>query len=248
METLATNAVETWYMPVEDFSRHPWALYEDFLCLEERNRAARFVRMYDRCHYTAAHALLRVMLSSFVPVPAKIWRFRLGPQGRPEIEPGLSALALRFSLSHTDRLVAAAVTLHRDVGLDVEALGRPFDDMDAVVSFFAADEITFLDQCAPELRERTFFEIWTMKEAFVKATGFGLSLPLDKFAVALDPPRLVCSPLTQGPPELWQFWVAHPFQTHQMAIVARAEAGIALRFVVSRVAAGTLTPEANVHP
>jgi 4'-phosphopantetheinyl transferase len=247
MNVLATNAVETWYLPVDDVSRHPWAQYEDLLCREERDRAARFVRSCDRCHYTAAHALLRVMLSSFAAVPAQMWRFRVEPRGRPEIVPGLSAIPLRFSLSHTDRLVAAAVTLRRPIGLDVEALDRSGVDMDGVIRFFAAEEIAFLKRCASEQRWQAFFEIWTMKEAFVKATGLGLSLPLDQFAVTLEPYRLLSAPSEWGSAGLWQFRVLQPSPMHRMAVAARAGSASALRFAASRVAASTLTPEAGPH-
>jgi 4'-phosphopantetheinyl transferase len=247
MRALKANLVLAWYLPIDDLLQHPWARYADLLSSDERDRASHLIRPSDRYHYMAAHALLRVMLSNFTGLPAKMCRFRLGPQGRPELEPGLSGLPLRFSLSHTDGLVAAAITMRSDIGLDVEELGRPLLDIESVVRFFAAEEITHLNDCAPELRERAFFEIWTMKEAFVKATGFGLSLPLNQFAVALDPHRLVCSPPHWGPSELWQFWVARPSPRHQLAIVARSRAGTTLRFVVSRVAVGTLRPEADVR-
>jgi 4'-phosphopantetheinyl transferase len=235
--------VETWYLPVADDSSYPWAKYEDLLSRDEKERASRFVRPSDRRHYTAAHALLRVMLSSWAEVPARLWRFRLGPQGRPEVEPGLSALPLRFSLSHTDGLVSAVVTSHRAVGLDIEAVDRRVHDMSDVVRFFAPEEIRVLDACAPQSRERAFFETWTMKEAFVKATGLGLSLPLDRFAVALDPPRLLFAPAGWAPPAAWQFWLTKPSSAHQMAVVARAEVETALHFKVIRVAAETLKPE-----
>ena len=119
MEALATNVVETWYLPIAHSSEHPWAKYDSLLSREERDRAARFSRLRDSLHYIAAHALLRVMLSSFSELPPTAWRFLSENGARPEIEPGLSALPLRFSLSHTDRLVAAALTLRRTIGLDV---------------------------------------------------------------------------------------------------------------------------------
>jgi 4'-phosphopantetheinyl transferase len=235
--------VQIWYQTVDDFASPKWAQYESLLCPNERDRAARFVRLSDRRHYAAAHALLRVMLSSYARIPPREWRFRVGPQGRPEIESGLSTLPLRFSLSHTDRLVAVAVTLDRAVGLDVEAFGRSLDDMSGVIRFFAPSEIRFLEGCPSERRARAFIAIWTMKEAFVKATGLGLSLPLDQFAVGLDPPRLVAPPVEWGPAQVWQFFVSEPSPGHQLAVVARAEPSTMLRFTVSRTSCSTLMPE-----
>jgi 4'-phosphopantetheinyl transferase len=243
VNALALDAVEVWHLPIGDDSSHPWAAYEYMLCSEEAAKASHFVRRDDRRHYTAAHALLRVMLSSFVEVAPEAWRFVKGPQGRPEIAPDLSPLPLRFSLSHTDQLVAATVTLNRPVGLDVEFIERSIDDVDGVIAFFAEEEIRFLHGCGGPGRRRAFFEVWTMKEAFVKATGLGLSLPLDQFSVTLEPSRLLFSPAHWGAPNAWQFCLNQPSSAHQMAIVAQAEPGTTLKFKISAVAPGRLTPE-----
>ncbi len=243
VKALATNAVEIWHLAVADDFSHPWAAYEQTLCPEETEKASRFVRLCDRRHYTAAHALLRVMLSSFADVPPKEWRFLAGPQGRPEIEPGLSPLPLRFSLSHTEQLVAATLTLGRPVGLDVELVDRSLDDMDSVIRLFAKEEIRFLQDCGHLRRRHAFFEIWTMKEAFVKATGLGLSLPLDQFAVTLEPYRLLFAPAEWDGPETWQFCLHQPSSAHQIAIVTQAEPETTLRFNISAATPGRLTPE-----
>jgi 4'-phosphopantetheinyl transferase len=245
MAVLGNNVVETWYLPIgDDAARHPWAVYQDLLCREERDRAVRFARSRDRLHYTAAHALLRVMLSSFSEVPPTAWRFRSEDGMRPEIEPGLSPLPLRFSLSHTDRLVAAAVTLGRTVGLDVEAVDRCVCDMEQLIRYFAASEISLLTRGPTERQHRAFFQMWTMKEAFVKATGLGLSLPLDQFAVTFDPGRLVFAPAQWGPFDSWHFRVLQPTPAHQMAVVTQVQIGIEPAFRTSEVTPPTLMPEA----
>jgi 4'-phosphopantetheinyl transferase len=245
MEVLANGVVETWYLPVGDRPEHPWAEYDNLLCRDERDRAARFARLPDRLHYTAAHALLRVMLSSFSGVPPTAWRFRAENRERPEIAPGLSPLPLRFSLSHTNGLVAAAVTLGETIGVDVEAVDRCVPDMAQVTRYFAAAERSLLDRCPTEQRLRAFFQIWTMKEAFVKATGLGLSLPLDQFAVMFDPCRLLFAPDEWGPPGSWHFRLVQPSPIHQMAVVARAPIGAEPQFRISRVTPQTLLPQAH---
>jgi len=242
MEALATNVVETWYLPIGDSSEHPWAEYDNLLSREERDRAARFSRVRDSLHYIAAHALLRVMLSNFSGVPPTAWRFLSENGARPEIEPGLSTLPLRFSLSHTDRLVAAALTLCRTIGLDVETVDRAVPDIEQVIRYFAAAEKSLLDHCAPEQRHRAFFQIWTMKEAFVKATGLGLSLPLDQFAVTFHPSRLLFAPTEWGPSDSWRFQLLTPSPVHQMAVVTWAPIGSQLEFRACEVTAHTLMP------
>ena len=245
MEALATNVVETWYLPIGDSSEHPWAEYDSFLSREERDRAACFSRSRDGLHYIAAHALLRVMLSSFAELPPTAWRFLSENGARPEIEPGLSMLPLRFSLSHTDRLVAASLTLCRTIGLDVEAVDRPVPDMEQVIRYFAVVEKSLLDHCAPEQRHRAFFQIWTMKEAFVKATGLGLSLPLDQFAVTVHPSRLLFAPAEWGPPHSWRFHLLKPSPVHQMAAVTWAAIGTHMEFRACEVSAHTLMPQTH---
>jgi len=146
----------------------------------EQQRLMRFRFEPDRLMFLAARALVRLTLSRCSDVRPEAWQFKTGTHGRPEISHPRSPL--RFSLSHTKGLAACAVILERDIGLDVEALTRELA-IDVARRFFSEREVDELLRTPIDGRAIRFLEYWTLKEAYVKARGLGLSLPLDRFSV-----------------------------------------------------------------
>jgi len=196
---------------------------------EECARAARFRMEADRRAYIAAHALTRQMLSTMAPpAPAAMapvapadWRFIRGQAGKPEIDPAHGLPWLRFNLSHTRGLVACAVTAEADIGLDVEDLERREASPGLAERNFAPSEAAMIAALAPEARHETFLKVWTLKEAFVKATGDGIGLGLDRFAFTLDPPVLRFAPGGAGDPAEWRFLQWRPTPRHILAVALR---------------------------
>lgn len=185
---------------------------------DEKGRLSRFRFEPDRAIYLAAHALLRQTLSRHSGVAPEAWQFRRGSHGRPEIaNPGWR---LRFSLSHTAGLAACAVVLDRDIGVDVEDLSRT-GAADVAERLFSPLEADAVRQAPIGARGVRFLEYWTLKEAYVKARGLGLSLPLNRFsvsnttgntwAISFEPP------LTDDPARWWlrSFRIR---DTHQAAL------------------------------
>ncbi len=169
-------------------SPQEWVALTALLDDEERARAARFAFDEDRRSYVAAHALLRAELSRRADRPPQHWRFAATKLGKPYLlNPPRD---LRFSLSHTRGMVAVAIAEAVEIGVDVEPSDRRAESMKLAERFFAPDEVALLRALEGEARRETFFAIWTLKEAVVKATGQGLSRALDSFAVSLDPPRV----------------------------------------------------------
>jgi len=153
---------------------------------EERERHGRFVFARDRHTFLVAHALVRETLSRYADVPPERWRFRANEYGRPSIaEPGEGA-RLRFNLSHTEGLAACAVTLDRELGVDVEYLDRRGETVALADRFFAPAEARALRALAEGEQRGRFFAYWTLKEAYIKARGMGLAIPLDQFAFDVD--------------------------------------------------------------
>jgi 4'-phosphopantetheinyl transferase len=157
---------------------------------EEKKRAAAFRYQVDQSSYIAAHVLLRRLLSeSLAHLPQcrspDGWRFASAKYGKPELQAGQVDCDLRFNLSHTKGMAVAAIAMGLDVGVDVEAIERHVaDDMAIATAYFSSAEQTFLLQIIdPALRRLAFLDIWTSKEAFIKAMGYGFSLPLDTFSV-----------------------------------------------------------------
>lgn len=189
----------------------------------ERERADRFRFAADRAAYIAAHGLTRTLLSEVGGLAPQAWRFVAGPHGKPEIDPALGRAGLRFNLSHTRGFVAAAVGLDDDLGLDVEALDRRRPtDLAIADRFFAPAEVAIVRAACEAEALDTFFRFWTLKEAFIKATGEGLARALDSFAFSLDDSIAVAfDPPNADNPGLWRFAQFRPTTRHLLAVARR---------------------------
>jgi 4'-phosphopantetheinyl transferase len=154
----------------------------------ERERAKRFRFDKHRDEFMAAHGLKRRMLSDADPsVAPQAWRFQTMPTGKPEV---VQRPDLHFNLTHCDGLVACAVTWDLPLGLDAESLDREVP-RELIQRHFAPMEVAALSACPPEELAKGFFSRWTLKEAFVKATGQGLSQSLQAVSFDLgDPPQV----------------------------------------------------------
>lgn len=179
-----------------------WEALAAMLDESERARAARFFFEEDRRSYIAAHALLRAELSKRAGRPPQDWRFGATKLGKPYLLD--AAHDLRFSLTHTRGMVAVALAEGLEIGVDVEPSDRRAESMKLAARFFAPEEVALLAAVEGDARRETFFAIWTLKEAVVKATGQGLSRALDSFAISLDPPRVT---MRDGSSMAWR--VAH---------------------------------------
>jgi 4'-phosphopantetheinyl transferase len=194
------------------------AAWWETLSPEERARAGRF-RFEEDCRaYVAAHGLTRALLSEVGGLPPGAWRFVTGRAGKPEVDPALGLAWLRFNLTHTRSLVACAVAAEDDIGADVEDLGRRPVDPGVAERHFAPEEVALLAGLPPERWQETFLRIWTLKEAFVKATGDGLGLGLHRFAFGLDPLVLRRAPDGIG---TWRFLEWRPTPRHVLALAFR---------------------------
>ena len=159
----------------------------------ERARAARFHFAADRDRFVASHAALRGILASYLGVEASSLVFGEGAQGKPFLDAPAHGRSLRFSLSHSGDLALVAVSLGREVGVDVERV-RPRADLAAFVArYFSPRERQALARISSDDRLRAFYEIWTLKEAYLKACGDGLLRELDAFDVTVGDaqPRLL---------------------------------------------------------
>lgn len=214
------DIVDIRWLEVVPIAAADWPRLETLLDAEERARAARFRFEHDRQSYIAAHALLRAMLSERLPVAPADWRFTVNPQGKPEVVTAPGEPRLRVNLSHTRGLVAAALTVDHDVGIDVEWRARDGLTLELADRFFAPAEVTALEALPAERLNDGLFAFWTLKEAYIKAVGLGLSIPLDSFAFTLEPLAIGFAPgrETPGP---WLFHRFRPTDSHAMALALR---------------------------
>jgi 4'-phosphopantetheinyl transferase len=157
------------------------------LSADERERHARFRFETDRDIYLVAHSLVRRMLSRITGAAPHALAFVPGEHGRPEIVSPDPATAFRFNLSHTHGLVACAVTRAADIGVDVEYVERKVELMNVATHVFSPREVDGLAALSGGEQRERFFELWTLKEAYIKAIGKGLSAPLR--SITFEPER-----------------------------------------------------------
>jgi 4'-phosphopantetheinyl transferase len=183
----------------------------------EHARLARFRFDVHRQEALASRVLQRRALSACAPgVDPADWVFAAGPHGKPAI--ASPASPLRFNVSNTRGLVGCAVTLGRELGFDLEPT-RDDAPAEVVESHFAPVERAALRALAAAAQPRRFVELWTQKEAYLKALGVGLGdVPLDSFWFA---PALVAPDAARWQVELWT-----PTDGHVAALcVARDDEG-----------------------
>jgi 4'-phosphopantetheinyl transferase len=210
-----------WLLP-QQADAGSMACWHAELDAREQARAARFHGELDRRAYIAAHALARRMLAEVGGVAPREWRFLEGPAGKPEIAAEYGLPWLRFNLSHTRNLVACAVAHTDDVGLDVEDLTRREAGQGIAERFFAPSEAAMIATLPPSRRHDAFLRIWTLKEAFVKATGEGIAMGLESFGFTLgEPPALAFAPANTGPLAAWRFLQFQPTPDNILAVALR---------------------------
>lgn len=221
---LAPDEVHVWITEPEQIEE-PRLLeaYLGVLNPEEREKQRKFYFERHRRQYLVSHALVRLTLSRYAAVRPEQWSFRTNSYGRPEVlwEGGPR---LHFNLSHTEGMAVVAVALDAEVGVDVEDSHRPGETVGIADHYFAPAEVATLRALPVERQQERFFEYWTLKEAYIKARGMGLSLPLEQFAFELRTgqlPRISFDPRLRDEPEGWQFMQLRPSARHMAALAIR---------------------------
>ncbi len=218
---LTRDDVHVWYRATGHLGDDAVRDCEATLAADERVRASRFHFPRDRRDYAAAHALLRRTLSRYAAVPPAGWRFQPNAHGKPALS-GADAGDLAFNLSHTRGCVACIVARATDVGIDVEPVDETRAHRELAARFFSDTERRYLDACPAQDVPRRFVELWTLKEAYIKALGLGLSCLLESFSFTFpDEARIRFDPEPNGSPTAWQFALAMPSVDVCLAVAVR---------------------------
>jgi 4'-phosphopantetheinyl transferase len=162
---------------------------ESRLSQEEKARADRFHFVNDRNRFVVARGLLRELLGKYLHQAPTGLEFSYGEHGKPSLSGGNASSGLCFNLSHSAGLVVYAIAKERNLGIDVEHVRPESAGDDIAERYFSSREVSDLRTLPPEARVEGFFHCWTRKEAYLKATGMGLQIPLDSFAVSLFPEK-----------------------------------------------------------
>ncbi len=186
--TLTNREMQIWRISLD----HPpvaLGLLSTYLSAEEAARAERFVFPRDKNLFIAGRGMLRVILGRYLGTPPRSLSLQKGHHKKPFVSTDSGKPPLQFNMSHSHGLALYAFARPGQVGVDLEKLQPEFATEEVAEQFFSPKEQEEFLALPPESRVQGFFNCWTRKEAYVKATGEGLYVPLDSFDVSLTPGR-----------------------------------------------------------
>jgi 4'-phosphopantetheinyl transferase len=198
-----------------------WTIYlntplypiNEYLMLLSENELARLNRFQsdeDKRRYTVAHASLRNILASYLPVKPEAIQFEVNAQGKPALHSNHTKNNIHFNLSHSGELALVAVVRDRPVGVDVEWIKPLNDHLKLAERHFSPAEISTIKNMEADTSSHAFIQLWTGKEALIKARGNGLSLPLDQFSLDTLIDQPYGSACTVSDPENVRSWWISP--------------------------------------
>jgi len=190
---LAANVAHVWPLRL-DHSQLDAARFRALLNPEECVRADRYRFDRDRNRFTATRGVLRTLLAQYTGRNRTELGFVFSKHGKPALDPDTSNQPIQFNVSHSGVFALIGFTVHDAIGVDVEQIERRVSQEKIAERYFSPDEVSRLRTLPEHEQSEAFFRCWTRKEAFIKAHGDGLSLPLDSFSVTLgpsEPPKLL---------------------------------------------------------
>ena len=184
--TLEADEIHIWRVSLT-MSQGEIDRFSRLLASDEQEKAGRYRFEKDRNQFIIGRGLLRTLLGCYLGCEPRHVSFRYSSYGKPSLGEPLASSGLQFNLSHSHQLALLAFTYTRDIGIDIEYM-RPNVEFEQLAEhFFAPEECAVLRSVAPSARAETFYNCWTRKEAYIKARGEGLSIPLASFDVSLRP-------------------------------------------------------------
>ena len=221
---LHAHRVDIWRVSL-DLSTETLRFLESSLSADELHRAARFHFSSDRDRFIAAHGCLRGILARYFHSEPGQLSFSTGSHGKPAIDLASSERGVEFSLSHSGDVALVAVAGEQKVGVDVERIRQGISAPVIARQYFSKSEVAELLALPSEHREVGFFNCWTRKEAYIKAQGFGLSLPLESFDVSLSPNEPAILRATRPDPEESARWTLQHLNVYPGYAAALASEG-----------------------
>lgn len=212
--------VHVWRISLKnEYPEASW--YEDVLSIDEKDKSRRYRFQHSRNDYVITRSVLRHLLGRYLHKDPKRIQFTYNPFGKPSLVIHQGDTPITFNVSHSNEYALIAFTKRREIGVDVEHI-RPEALNDKVAeSFFSKKEVSMLSALPPELQVNGFFNCWTRKEAYIKAKGEGLTIPLNQFDVSLhpdEPAALLHSNLDPTDVSRWTLLALRPGFQHAGAV------------------------------
>lgn len=220
-ENRLDQQTHVWFMnPDTPVSSSKLDLFQSILSAAEVERYRRFHFPDDARRYLLAHALTRITLSGHADIAPSDWTFSLGEHGRPEVS-NTDVPALRFNLTHTAGLLGCIVSLDSDCGIDVEKYVERHKISAVAERMFSTQEYEELLGLRGNAAMEYFFSRWTLREAYVKALGIGISFPTRKLLFSVGSDGEVAIDFSSGIDDdssNWQFSLMNPTRDHVAAV------------------------------
>ncbi|PPD23973.1 MAG: 4-phosphopantetheinyl transferase [Methylomonas sp.] len=214
---LPPHTVDLWRGTVSHEAQHP--LFDAWLSPDERRRMLRFKFPALQTRFLHIRGSLRQIMAGYVNEPPERLRFAYSEFGKPYLA---DYPALAFNLSHTgdDWIIAVGCC---PLGVDLEHC-KPRDSLPELVArFFAGQEAAFWQALPESRRLSAFYQLWTCKEAFLKATGRGIAAGLQDCVLDTDSfQRFLQVPKAYQPASQWQLLTQHSGLVHCVALVCQS--------------------------
>lgn len=225
LRSIAPGQVHLW---VADLDQNAYLaeIWTRILSASEVERAARFRFDVHRHRFMAGRTLLRLLLGWYLRLQPAALEFVAGDNGKPALRGAAGSVGIQFNLSHSGNVALFGVALGHRIGVDVERLRLPDDAGELVRRFFSAREGASFQQLEPAAKPAAFFNLWTRKEAWLKATGEGIGRLLHRVEVSFVPGRPAA--LTFLPAELgnlrdWTLLSSNPAEGFVSAAAVEGE-------------------------
>jgi 4'-phosphopantetheinyl transferase len=209
---LPTDDIHVWYAAL-DVSSYQFEILSKLLSKDEWLRAERFHFEQDRNHFIVCRGILRSILGTYLGSEPGQLQFCYGENGKPALFGRTDYKMIRFNLSHSGGLAMYAFAMQREIGIDIEEVRNISDMAQIAKSNFSVNEYNVLCTLTENKFIEAFYNCWTRKEAFIKAAGDGLSMPLDSFDVSLvpgEPARLISIQGDYAKAEHWSLQALSP--------------------------------------
>ncbi len=225
---IAADEIKVWFVSPQVFSHSSsYERFHGWLSPNELETYRKFRFEKDQHTYLIAHALLRAALSRCRAIEPSRWMFRTNAYQKPFVLEPSDTCDLHFNLSHTDGMVAVAITRAGQVGIDVETLSQDQIGIEIVQEVLSEDEYhDYLLQQPPDQHKR-LLQYWTLKEAFVKATGLGITAGLKNHAFDLSGhphPKIRFLSTSDFSSSDWRFWQYNLTTGHFLAVACQQDA------------------------
>ena len=238
--------VHLWYLDLED-QRIGEREFASLLSADETERSARLRFARDRRHFHICRGALRMLLANYLEEEPSRLIFSYSAHGKPELGGVHETRGLRFNVSHSGDMACVGVTLERRIGVDIEAIRYDVEIKAIAQRFFSVSEQRDLASLPVDDQHRGFFNCWARKEAYLKALGSGLSLPLSEFDVSLrpgEPVRLLATRPDPNEAKRWTMLEPGFGEKYATAIVAE---GADLKLTCGELNAGFGSGDADAN-